>query len=229
MKRPKMIKDIIPDPYVEHNGIFQTLTCIPSEFDSRNLDILFYTKYGCRLASNLLKRYEKLEACELSQIASIIEDRYRTSWEKLYLALTIDYDPIENYNGIEEVRQTGTVHVDGKSEADSESELSSEDSSKLPSVQDEKVYGFNSSSGVDASKTTNTHDSLIESTQNSSSSGTSENTTTNDLTTVTKRHGNLGVTSSQQMITQELQLRRTQYIDILLRDVADMLTIKIYL
>ena len=229
IKRPKMVMDILPDPYTEHSGIFQSLSIIPPEYDAHNIDILFIAKYGSRMPSNILKRYEKVDACALGLIASIIEDRYRTSWEKLYNALTIDYEPIENYNGIEEVRQTGTVNVAGTSGTESEGTISSEDSSKNPSVQDEKIYGFNSSSGVDSTKTSSTHDLQSATEQSNSTSAESDSTTTNDLTTVTRRHGNLGVTSSQDMINQEIALRRTQYIDIILRDVADMLTLKIYL
>ena len=41
-------------------------------------------------------------------------------------------------------------------------------------------------------------------------------------------HGNIGVTSSQQMLTQELEVRRNILYDIILNDIAEFLTISIY-
>lgn len=41
-------------------------------------------------------------------------------------------------------------------------------------------------------------------------------------------HGNIGVMSSQQMLEQELEVRKNVLFDIILNDIADMLTISIY-
>jgi len=225
----KKLKDLLPDPYTNTRGLFQTLSIVPPEYDPRNLDILLYNRYGERIASNLIKRYDEIGECELALIASVIEDRYRTSWEKLNKALTIDYEPLENYNGIEEVTQTGTVGVAESSSASASGESNSENKTESDETTSSKMYGFNSSSAVDADKSSHSYDNSTSTSTENSTTGSASSTTTNDLLTVTKRHGNLGVTSSQQMIQQEIQLRKTQIIDTFVQNVGEMLTLKIYL
>lgn len=50
----------------------------------------------------------------------------------------------------------------------------------------------------------------------------------NERTIDSSIHGNIGVTSSQQMLTQEIEVRRNLLYDIVLNDIAEFLTISIY-
>lgn len=97
-------------------------------------------------------------------------------WERIYKAITKEYDPLENYNRTEVYDQTDT----GTSSASG----SASDT--------HKVTGFNDGILVDQSQDNG----------NSSSQGNSS--------LVTKRNsnvkGNIGVTTSQQMLNQELDL-----------------------
>ena len=72
-----------------------------------------------------------------------------------------------------------------------------------------KIYGFNSETGVNASDT-NTNGSKL--------------TNTAELT----RSGNIGVTTSQQMLESELNLRQWNFIDQMMADVDSILCLKVY-
>ena len=72
-----------------------------------------------------------------------------------------------------------------------------------------KIYGFNSETGVNASDT-NTNGSKL--------------TNTAELT----RSGNIGVTTSQQMLESELKLRQWNFIDQMMADVDSILCLKVY-
>ncbi len=117
-----------------------------------------------------------------------------------------------------------------------------------------QVYGYDSEDAVNDSSNTTTSD---ETTTNTSTTGTttSDDTTSSNngssngeditigknTTTTTNtgnhdtnsdrelnKHGNIGVTTSQQMITAELELRKTNYYDIIFKDVDNLLCLHIY-
>lgn len=97
-------------------------------------------------------------------------------WERIYKAITKEYDPLENYNRTEVFDQTDT----GSSSASGSA------------TDTHKVTGYNDGVLVDQSQDNG----------NSSSQGNSS--------LVTKRNsnvkGNIGVTTSQQMLNQELDI-----------------------
>lgn len=126
------------------------------------------------------------------------------------------------------------------------------------STTDNKIYGFNSESASDDSTstttvnqtitdertddltTTTTHGLKVDDTRNMSNSTTyGRNDTENiDITEKTdynnnenrtlKRHGNIGVTTSQQMIESELELRKKFFFEIVFRDIDHYLTLAVY-
>ena len=97
-------------------------------------------------------------------------------WERLYKTINTEYNPIENYNRTETWKQTDT----GKSSATSKNSILN------------KVSGFNGTT-------------LTPSTQSDEdSSGSGESNLNSNRTSNVK--GNIGVTTSQQMVNQELDL-----------------------
>lgn len=126
------------------------------------------------------------DSTALSHMASIIWNRYKDKWTKLYDAfVNSDYNPIENYSMIEE----------GNNNTDLDTHQS--------------VYGFNSVNPVPANDT-NTSGSKL--------------TNTSELT----RRGNIGVTTSQQMLESEIKLRQWNFIDQIMIDVDSILCLHIY-
>lgn len=106
------------------------------------------------------------------------------TWERVYKASIKDYDPIENYDRIEEWNDTVDSNSAGNTSLNG-----------TGTVQHD-VAGFNSSSLVNSTKDTTTENNTGFSSDNSSSSGYHTG----------RVHGNIGVTTSQQMLQSELDI-----------------------
>lgn len=151
------------------------------------------------------------------------------------------------------VSDTGTISTENTSSTATEdsSETNGSASNDYSSQTGSEVYGFDSVDGVPDSKssTTQNNSSTDQSntTSNSETSSSSDGTTTrnlsstmngNDTENATKNNeisreitqqGNIGVTTSQQMLESELKLRFDYSIfDMIFRDVDKILTINIF-
>ena len=109
-----------------------------------------------------------------------------------------------------------------------------------------QVVAFNNNNLTDAGKNINSlssseGESLSESEQHSESSNSTHSQTANDNITADRqkqgyqtightlhRHGNIGVTTNQQMITSELDLRGKSFYDIIINVIADKILLKVY-
>lgn len=106
------------------------------------------------------------------------------TWERVVKASNKVYDPIENYDRIEE------WHDNLNSNSAVNSSMTGNGN-----IQHD-VAGFNSSALVNASKDTNTE----------SNTGVSSDTSTSTGYHTGRVHGNIGVTTSQQMLQSELDI-----------------------
>ena len=105
---------------------------------------------------------------------------------------------------------------------------------------DLQTYGFNSSSAVDKDKNSSTENikNNTTSTNETTSSITGNNTlnnentitssASNDTTRELKRSGNIGVTTTQQMLQQERELWDWNYYNTVFKDIDNLLTLMIY-
>lgn len=150
--------------------------------------------------------------------------KWKRSIEKVYKILDqIDYEPLENYDRIEEWTdspnvtrintQSGQDHADIKSGQNSITSQSGTDTSE------DKVSAYNSS-GYDPSQQNTIK--YGNSTKNESSRSNSNvirygktdtNTEKGTNTHKGRMHGNIGVTTSQQMAESELVFRKHSFID----------------
>ena len=134
------------------------------------------------------------------------------NWTKLAAIYKLQYDPIENYARHEEWDYTGTVgNTSSTTTGNTYTETQDTSGSTKPQVQvQENVWGFNSSTNVPKSNqiTSGTTDTTGKNTATGTSSGTGSNdqTETRDLNRTGHAHGNIGVTTSQQMIESEIAL-----------------------
>lgn len=133
----------------------------------------------------------------------------RPSWEAMAKALYADYKPLENYNRSEDWTDNAT-RTDNLTETNNGGTTGSGTvGGTNSSTNTHSSKGYNSNSWVAGEK-----DEVSGSVNNTTSdSTTSNNTRTNTGTVgnvITRKgnvHGNIGVTSSQQMINQEVELR----------------------
>ena len=137
------------------------------------------------------------------------------SWNRLYKALvTSEYSPIENTDrqtAITDTRKTDGTENDS-SESNSTATQADTNESSGSGTTTHSVTGFNSDTfanddkdAVSNQSSESANSTATGKTTNTSSRTTGENET---LTHTEHTHGNIGVTTNQQMITDEIVLRR---------------------
>ena len=174
-------------------------------------DFLYFHNSYSKIISFL---YEEVvnNASLMSVLISSIIERYKDKWNRLYDSLiTQQYNPLENYS-MEESEKLKLANVDSV-------KSNSSDSGTSNSTNDN--YGFNSITAQPATKST------------TSTSATSTNnvdgTKTTDSDKTLTRKGNIGVTTSQQMLESEVILRNKYlFQDIIFKDLDNILMLDIY-
>ena len=140
------------------------------------------------------------------RLCVLIAQKYFANWEKLFKSLLADYNPINNYDMIEEDDNTVTTNVGTDTEFTNSETL--------------KRNAFN----------TVTPSTVTETTGGGSNTGLK---TKNEQSVVTDRtltrSGNIGVTSSQQLIESEIQLRKRNLLDLFFIDLDKMLFLDYYM
>lgn len=106
------------------------------------------------------------------------------TWERVYNASVKEYDPIENYDRIEEWTDEGESSGSGSSTMTNSN------------TAQHNVAGFNSATLVNSSKDTET----------ASGQGSTTDDRSMESTHTGRVHGNIGVTTSQQMLQSELDI-----------------------
>lgn len=208
-------------------------------------DHYLYKKYK----SIILDTYEdKTEIDEdvISDINSTINALFfknADKYDKIVALMAIEYDPLENYNGVEETKTTNGSRTDSNViGSHTDTDVLGNTRTQIANgvkhdYNEDKVAGDNSinpqirnriDSHSDASTDTTTSDSVTN--QYTKGSHTDTMTTGQQIIDVEyKRHGNLGVTTSQQMFKSEIDLRAWfNFYDIIFNDIIGAITIPAY-
>lgn len=142
-------------------------------------------------------------------------------FDRMYKALRMDYSPIENYDRIESIkRDYENSGSDKASTTLGSSTTSSHTGTDTDNMQgsgsnEKGVSAYNEDGYTNREKDTETHNSNNTQTYNSTVTNTGSGTDTTQTEYGLKRkevedirvHGNIGVTTSQQMLESELSLR----------------------
>lgn len=223
MKSTKLI-DVFGDVLTD-GGLFVKLNAlnVPWISDDISADVLdnayFYNFSGQKTISPLLRRYlngaEKITDSQMVSLANIIYKIYIKNWNKLYATLSLEYNPISNYD----MTESETVENEKTNSREGSQSVSTTTSGNSA----DNVFGFNSSGAVGDSTTTTSATNSTTSTDSDSGSGTD-----NTERTLT-RSGNIGVTTSQQMIESERDLWRWKFFfDVVFPDIDEVLTVATY-
>ena len=146
------------------------------------------------------------------------------TWDRVYTAMNLDYNPIENYDRQETETTTGTRAHSGK-DTTTRSGTVSETGSTTGSTQGtasesgtttNKIAGFDSTTLVDHDSSTGSNTRQASDSSTGSSTRSGSDSSTQELThgeqiadsgsRTSRIHGNIGVTTSQQMLQSELDL-----------------------
>lgn len=217
-------------------------------------DIRYRTRSGDKTASKFLEHFTPLDATKINLLASYLADVYYSNWKRLYNTLNLEYNPISNYDMTEtetvsdtgeNTKQQTTTDTATESRSDtSESEASNNttNTNTLNNTQTGKKTGFNSGSFVDDAQqlnnqtesgtTNNTATSETSSSKtgslNSTNAVNGTETTSKNIERELNRSGNIGVTTSQQMIESERELYLWKFFDVVFADIDKILTLKVY-
>ena len=152
-----------------------------------------------------------------SRLAQIIYNRFAVKWKKIYDALMTEYNPLENYS-MEEIRTpdlTTDETQNEKTDVTTERETSATNSYK----------GFNADDPVEVNKTDGDETTTTTGAKaDNEISKKIEQTGTETLT----RSGNIGVTTSQQMLESEFKVRQYDFYKMVYNDIDSVLCLSIY-
>lgn len=175
---------------------------------------------------------------------------HKNNYAKMIKAMLADYNPIENYDrkenrtgnsttvGSSQVNRNGTIAVDGETLGSGTIKIV--DDTDTTGSSENRVSAFNESdyqpsskvseTGTSDSTNTTTRDVKDKAKTNTSSNDIvqgNDSSTTNDSYNL-NIHGNIGVTTSQQMITEELKLRLRNYYNIIAKQFSDEMLLSIW-
>lgn len=203
--------------YDERNPIGALSSLLENDTDiNEDLKDILLTNQDAITNDYLLNRYERIISplfvrlmdhydndLELTcnDIASIIKTKFLFNWNKLAEAVFSEYNPIDNYNMIE------------NKETDFEEHTVTDNSETVKN----KYSGFNSEAMSEVSESES--EGNIETTKNDTGSKAK-----NELT----RRGNIGVTTTQMMIQSSFELAKKNLINTIYKDIDTILFIDYY-
>lgn len=215
-------------------GIFSYLNALEvpwkNDVSSNQLDIIYHgSRSGNKIIGSLIENY--LDNNTVSDdnkiiIAQAIYTIYIKNWNALYKTLSLEYNPIENYS-MTETENVQDTHK-GTLESNGNNTNTYTETTLVNDTSNNQLWGFNSTDSVNSDKQTGDTTRDVESTMDSTHKNTDRET--KDITSdrTLKRSGNIGVTTSQQMIESERQLWLWNFFESVFSDIDKILVLKIY-
>lgn len=200
MKREKL-ENVFDDAF--NNGIFNALEAFEIPWknivDADVLDIEYFGNISGRkrispLISKLLEKdsVSVLSNARIAQLAGMLYSMNKENWNREWATILVEYNPINNYDMTEESTETTT--------RDAQQLNTGTQGVATTDTTNNGVYGFNSENAVNSDVTTETGNTTR--TDNLSQSLEDDSTINREL----HRSGNIGVTTTQQMLQSEREL-----------------------
>ena len=180
-----------------------------------DLDYIYYFNHSGQKTTTKLFN-ECYTSNSLDYLARIIIARYKVKWTKIYNAL---FDT--TYNLLDDNHRT-SIRTPDLSQTETQKRNVSVTTQNYGNDTD-SVYGFNSTTPVNSDASSNANTQTISA--NGETNKTSTSVTQTGTETVTT-HGSR--TSAQKRIEEELELRKTEFYDILMKDVDRLLVLSVY-
>ena len=130
----------------------------------------------------------------------------KNSWERMLEALSEKYNPLHNFDRNEEYTDNETGNN------------TSSNTNTVTGTTTEQTTGFNSETFVDRGKQ--------DISGNTSSTGNSN--ATRQLTHTARLFGTIGVTKSQEMLKDELEVRKTDFYKIVVEEIKNRFCLLVY-
>ena len=210
---------------------FNMLTWLQNE-DKNSLWINYlYNHSGNKEESCLLSNYVFVNDNSLDILNNIIKNIYLDKWNKLYNVLNSEYNPIENYNRVENTTINNTGNETTNENINNSEVLTGGHTNNNTNENTHKISAFNDVNfSNDSNDVNNSTDVFTYNDETKTNTGTNisskNNTGTNE--THSTISGNIGVTTTQQMIVREIELRKYNLVNEFYSDLDNLLTIGIY-
>lgn len=167
-----------------------------TEEHAKSLDRLYHGKHSFdkieSSMSNIL--FTNFDIDAYTYLTSDILIQFSLNWEKLYATLYFDYNPIWNVDGTEERAITRKLD-----ENKNETTSTNRETNVVSDNTNNSTYGFNSADPVPSGKTEHTGKQNETEGNNFIATNVDNETVTDRFT----RRGNIGVTTTQKMISEE--------------------------
>lgn len=215
-------------------GIFSYLNALEvpwkNDVSYNQLDVIYHgSRSGNKIIGSLIENFLENDIVSDGNkviIAQAIYAIYIKNWNALYKTLSLEYNPIENYS-MTETENVQDTHR-GTLESDGSDTNTNTENTIVNDTSNNQLWGFNSTDSVNSDKqigdTTRNIDGSINSTHKNTDTETKDITSDRTL----KRSGNIGVTTSQQMIESERQLWLWNFFESVFSDIDKILVLKIY-
>lgn len=182
------------------------------------LDVLGYDLEDLILDNVSATDLSTLATYLTNKLTPLLYQRFGVKWKKIYDALMTSYAPLENYR-MEETRTPDLTDVRTPNIT-----RTNDGNNGVTSSANNGVYGFNSTGSQPNTTASGSQTETID--EESTETGTE--TTTHTGTETLERSGNIGVTTSQQMLESELNLRQYDFFKTIYKDIDSILCLGIY-
>lgn len=255
----KRLIDVFDDWRTE-NGLFGYFTGydVPwTNVSSLTLNFMYFGgrsggKYISPLVGAMLNVHGELETHSRQELVDIIVNHFQPKWNRIYITTVLEYNPIENYNMVEDELLT----IDYGKRIQMNLYKRGTDSTSVAGTTSTEIERNESNSGSDTTKVTglnipNTgfrdNNQILK--QNLTDITDTQKVTDNNTTTLTrdtedeesthedgtdshgkklKRTGNIGVTTTQQLIKSEREIQIDFFTEIVFPDIDKILTLQLY-
>lgn len=230
--RVPILREVFPEWKLD-KGIFDRLAELYEVpwSESAESSVLNYEYFGNRsggkLAApvilNMLGENESLDDIDRDVLASIIWTKFREPWKHLWDTNVVAYNPIHNYDMTDQRRL-----VKGESESRVVKDGSVDTTEHGRGNEDtEYVYGLNSDTAGKPSNRTVSQESG-ETVVTGDRDRKDDSVRAGNEVETTERSGNIGVTTTQAMLSAEREVWKWNFFDQVYRDIDTVLSLPIY-
>lgn len=192
-----------------------------------NLDTLYFEIH----ARNLIVS-SWAEKIDVANAVNVVYSTYINNWNKLWQNYIAEYNPIENYSMVENLSEITNKISNIEHNEDEQKTSNRNTTGTTTSESDTSIFTFNNASnnGVKSDRGVNvtTPDIKNNDSSNNTKNFTENNTDDNTIERELKRSGNIGVTTSAQMISENIELWKWNYFEQIFNDIDKIMSIGVY-
>lgn len=196
--------------YTFDNSIFDNLT-VPEGMDKDDLVVQILTE-----CSDFALIYPNFEFMKM--LIGVWSKKEQKIWKNLYLSENIEYNPIENYDRNESITRIVNTNAEGTSNGTALN-TSGDNGETISGQTAYDSNTFKDTSRVQANSNSNSQSVNSESVKNNSSGSE---------TVINHTHGNIGVTTAQQMIEGFREVSKFCTYDYIVQSFKDRFCVQVY-